>query len=134
MAMSEQGMTDHILHTLARHGPMNFSQLLAAVPELVAESHAAEMLRLLLRLDRRLRLLDDGRWTLASTPQTPEQRIVSSAQSYLDAIPGEGALLKSVVEHVAGETGFADALVRSAILRSFENNGTVVRNKRKGAP
>ncbi len=121
-----------ILHQLSNDGPMPLSELLLMVPELAAEPYGVDLLCLLMRLDRRQCLLSDGRWTLASAPQTPEQRIVSSAQSYLDAIPGGGALLNSVVEHVANETGFAPALVRPVILQSFVNNGTVIRNKRKG--
>jgi len=113
---------------------MRLSQLLSTLPELAADLDGAEVLRLLLRLDRRVRPLPENRWTLVSTVQTPEQRIVAAALVYLGNIPGGGALVASVVNHVAGETGYDEPTVRSIILHRFVNNGKVVRNKLKEIP
>ena len=125
---------DRVLHQLAAGEVRTLSQLLAALPELAADPHGADVLRLLLRLDRRLRPLDDGRWTLATAPQTPEQRIVASAQAYLNQIPAGGALLDSVVTYVVGETNYDQATVSGTILRRFVSRGKVVRNQLKEAP
>jgi hypothetical protein len=122
---------DGILHQLNEGEAQTLAQILASLPELAAEPHGPDVLRLLLRLDRRLRPLDDGRWTLATTPQTPEQRIVASAKAYLDSLPGGGALLDSVVTRVVSETNYALDTVRSVVLRYFVNNGRVVRNQLK---
>lgn len=131
--ISEKGIINTVLHRLATDGPLESSQLLTALPEVAAEPHGADVLHLLLRLDRRLRPLSDGRWTLAITAQTPEQRVVASAQVYLNSIPGGGALVKSVVTRVTDQTGYDQATVRSIILRRFVNNGQVVRNRLKEA-
>ena len=122
---------DCILRRLAKSEGQTPAQILATLPELMDDPHGADVLRLLLRLDRRLRLLDDGCWTLAAAPQTPEQRIVASALTYLNRIPGGGALLDSVVTYVVGETNYDRAAVRSVTLRRFVNTGQVVRNQLK---
>jgi hypothetical protein len=125
---------DRVLHQLAAGEVHTLSQLLTKLPELAAEPHGADVLHLLLRLDRRLRPLSDGRWTLATAPQTREQRVVASAQAYLNQIPAGGALFDSVVAHVVGETGYDQATVRATILRHFVSHGKVVRNQLKEAP
>ena len=125
---------DSILHRLAAGEAQTLTQFLASLPELAADPHGSDALRLLLRLDRRLRPLGDGRWTLATAPQTPEQRIVVSAKAYLDSLPSSGALLDSVVTHVVGETNYDQTTVRSTILRHFVSKGILVRNQMKETP
>jgi methyl coenzyme M reductase beta subunit len=124
---------NRVLHQLASGEAKTVSQLLTTLPELTAEPRGAEVLRLLLRLDRRVRPLDSGRWTLAAAVQTPEDRIVASAQAYLNSIPGGGALVSSVVAHIVDETDYDQHMVRSVILRRFVNNRKVVRNRLKEA-
>jgi len=131
MVSSEESIIDTVLDRLAAEGPLGLSQLLAALPELAAESRGADVLHLLLRLDRRLRPLSDGRWALAVAAQTPEPRIVASAQAHLNSFPGGGATVNGVVTHVTNETGYDQATVRSVVLRRFENNRRVVRNRLK---
>jgi hypothetical protein len=125
---------NRVLHKLDEGEAQTLAQILASVPELVAGPNGSDVLHLLLRLDRRLRPLNGGRWTLATAPQTPEQRIVASAQAYLNRIPGGGALLDSVVTYVVGETNYDQAAVRSVTLHRFVNNGRVVRNQLKETP
>jgi hypothetical protein len=127
-------ITDRILNQLAAGEVRTLSQLLAESPELAVNPHGADVLCLLLRLDRRLRLLSDGRWTLTTAQHTPEQRIVVSAQRYLDQLPGSGALLDSVVTHVVDETNYDRGTVRSVILSRFVNRGKLVRNQLKETP
>jgi hypothetical protein len=122
---------ERILNRLAEGKPQAAAQVLASLPELTADPHALDILRLLLRLDRRLRLLSDGRWTLPTSRTTSEQRTVAAAQAYLNSLPGGGALIDSVVTYVVGETNFDQAFVRSVILGRFDNIGRVVRDKLK---
>ncbi len=124
-------ITDRVLQQLDNGGAQTLSKLLAAVPELAADPYGAETLRLLLRLDRRVRRLPDGRWTLAAKAQTPETRIIDSAQAYLDRLPGSGMMLDSLVKHVAQETNYDPARVRSVIISRFITRGNSVLNKRK---
>ncbi len=123
-----------ILNQLDEGEAQTLVQILASLPDLADDPHGADVLRLLLRLDRRLRPLDDGRWTLVATRQTPDQRIVASAKAYLDSLPGGGALLDSVLTRVVSETNYALDTVRSVVLRYFVNNGRVVRNQLKETP
>jgi len=60
---------------------------------------------------------------------SPESTIFTSAQTYLNSIPQGGALLSSVVNHVALTTGYPIDIIRSVVLRNFVSNGTVVRNQ-----
>jgi hypothetical protein len=117
---------ESILHRLAAGEAQTLTQMLSSLPELAAAPYGSDALYLLLRLDRRLHRLNDGRWILATAPQTAEQRIVASAKAYLDSLPGGGALLDSVVTRVISETNYASDAVRSVVLRDFVNTGRVV--------
>jgi len=122
---------ERTLRYLSASGPQSIPQLLSVLPELAATSQAEQSLRLLLRLDRRVKLLDHGRWGLAITAHTPEQRIILSTQSYLSSIPGGGAALNSTIEHVMEDTGYDRAVVQSVISQRFASNDRVVRNQLK---
>lgn len=120
---------ERLLNRLRVQGPQSLEALLAAFPEFGEDACRVEALRLLLRLDTRVRLLDDGRWALATATQTPEERIVSATRSYLAQIPGQGATLNGLVNHVCGQTGFEPALVRSVILQHFDHRGPLILKK-----
>lgn len=60
---------------------------------------------------------------------SPEDVIFTTAQAYLDSIPQGGALVSSVVNHVALTTGYPPDIIRTVVLRNFVSNGTVVRNQ-----
>jgi hypothetical protein len=122
---------DLILRRLDNDGACTLPQLLALLPELSEHPNGHEILHLLLRLDRRLCQLDDGRWTRAVTPQTAEERIVETAKSYLSALPGSGAMLSSLVTHVVAETQYDQAKVHSIIQRRFVTRGRIVLNQLK---
>jgi len=125
--------TERLHSRLETQGPQPLEALLAAFPEFNEDACRIEAFRLLLRLDARVRLLDDGRWALAATTQTPEERIADAARDYLAQVPGPGATLNTVVNHVCGQTGFGDALVRSVILQTFETRGVRVFRKPREA-
>ena len=125
---------DRVLHKLDEGEAQTLAQILASVPELAAGPNGSDVLHLLLRLGRRLRPLNGSRWTLATAPHTPEQRILTSAKAYLDSLLSSGALLDSVVTHVVGETDYDRATVRSTILRHFVSKGILVRNQLKETP
>ncbi len=123
-----------ILNQLDEGEAKTLPQILALLPDLADDPHGTDVLRLLLRLDRRLRPLDDGRWTLVATLQTPDQRIVASAKAYLDSLPSSGALLDTVVARVVDETSYDQATVRSTVQRHFVTKGILVRNQLKETP
>lgn len=64
-----------------------------------------------------------------SEPETPESIIVTTTQEYLDGIPQGGALVSSVVNHVALTTGYPLDIIRTVVLRNFVSNGVVMRNQ-----
>ena len=123
-------ITTQLTQQLSEGEKRSLTELVSAIPELTPPQ-GLEVLHLLLRLDRQFRRLDDGRWTLATAPLTPEQRVVVSAQAYLNRIPGGGALLDSLLNHVIDETGYDRDWVRSIIVRRFVSAGPVVRNQLK---
>jgi hypothetical protein len=123
--------TERLLGRLETQGPQLLEGLLTAFPEFSEDACRGEACRLLLRLDTRVRLLDDGRWALAATAQTPEDRIASAACGYLAQVPGPVATLNSVVSHVCGQTGFEQTLVRSMVLQNFDHKGPLVFKKLK---
>jgi hypothetical protein len=123
---------DHVVDRLTVKGVMSLDEIVSDLPELAASPDGIEIARLLLRLDRRVQPMSGGRWALTTTAQSPERRIMASASTYLDGIPGSGALVASVVSHVASETNYDESVIRSTVLRLFVNNGKVVRNKLMG--
>lgn len=130
--MRDVTTTEHLRLNLARNGPKSLAEILQDHPELAGQAHTADVVLLLLRLDLHFRLLDDGRWAIAATPQNATQRIVAVAQAYLTQFPGTGALINTVVDFVAKETGYSPEMVRSALVASFVNNGQALLNKLKG--
>jgi len=131
MLRRDRAVVDLAIDRFKTEGALTISQLLTTLPELAADSNGADILRLLLRLDCRLCLLADGRWTLAAVSETPERRILASAKAYLDALPSSGAMLTSVVAHIVRETDYDQATVDSAIRQSFVVRGRVVLNRPK---
>jgi hypothetical protein len=125
-------ITDRLLKRLETQGPQSLEALLGAFPEASEDPCQAEALHLLLRLEKRIRRQDDGRWALAAVAQTPEQRVTSSARDYLTQLPGAGAMLDSVVNQVCEQTGFERAFVRSAIRQNFDCRGARVFKQPKG--
>lgn len=125
--------TERLLNRLEAQGPQPLDALLAAFPEFSEDACRAEAFRLLLRLETRVRLLDDGRWALVAPTQTPEDRIVDAVRSYLAQVPGPGATLNTVVNHVCEQTGFEHALVRSVIRQTFDCRGALVFKKHREA-
>jgi hypothetical protein len=124
-------IVDHALQQLSQTSSLTLEQMLENMPELAATLYDRDVLRLLLRLDRRLQVSSDGKWSLVLTALTPERRIIASAQAFLTKIPGGGARLSSVVEHVAADTHFDRDLIRSVISQHFVSTKTLVRNQLK---
>ena len=124
-------ISSHIRNILSNGEAQSFTHLLNEIPELATQPHGTDQLHLLLRLDRHFESAADDRWALAASQQTPKKRIIITTLAYLNQIPGGGALLNSVAEYVANETGFSHQLIKPIILGNFENNGRLVRNKRK---
>lgn len=127
--MGTTSFSEHLEESLARSGPKTLEEIMRENPELWEESFGADTLLLLLRLDPRLRLLADGRWSIAMKEQTSRQRIMTATQDYLQQIPGNGARIKAVVDHVTADTGYDEALVRSVIVECFETSDRLVRNR-----
>ncbi|MBK8988193.1 MAG: hypothetical protein IPM39_19360 [Chloroflexi bacterium] len=111
-------VSEQLLYQL-KEQPKNANELLTAVPDFADHPHGLEVVRLLLRLDPRVQPLDDGRYTLTLAETTPADRIHSEAQSFLDQIPTPGALITSVVDHVAQQTHYPAEQVRAVLVQQF---------------
>jgi|GEM_PF-5368556 len=59
-----------------------------------------------------------------------EQDILDSAEDYLDGVASSGAVLDSVIDHVALDRDIDRSIVRSVLTRHFVNNGKVIVNKK----
>ena len=110
----------------------SIDHMVAQLPKLSERAEGAEILRLLLRLNKKYKCMPNGHWVLASSAQTPEQRIVSATQAHFRFQDRPGELIGSLSKAVAAETGFSKSVVKSMILEKFENNqGKMVFNKLK---
>ncbi len=123
-------VNDKIANQLQK-GAKTADELLAVLPELAHSPQGADVLRLLLRLDKNVRLLDNGRYTLTPSAQTPADRIVSEAQAFMAPIPGSGATLNSVIDHVVKQTGYAPEQVRAVLIQRFMTRGDLIAKKLK---
>ena len=121
---------DQIAYQLQK-GPKTVDELLAALPELTQTAYGIEILRLLLRLDKSVRLLDNGRYILKQSAQAPADRIVSEAQAFMALIPGSGATLNSVIDHVVKQTSYPPDQVRAVLVQRFVTHGNLIAKKRK---
>jgi len=56
----------------------------------------------------------------------PAVYIVREVNSYLEKVPGGGALLRNVVAHIAERTSYSKGFVRRVILQNFRSNGELI--------
>lgn len=124
-------ISNQLQRFLANSGPKTVPEILRDHPELNTTPDAGSVLYLLLRLNRRFRVLDNGRWAAAVSPQTEADRIVAVTQAFLDQFPSSGLLLKTVVDYVTAQTGYSSEKIRSVVVGSFDSNGMVVINRPK---
>ncbi len=64
-----------------------------------------------------------------STASAAQQEIIDSAEDFLVQVEANGAVLDSVVDHVALDRDLDRSIVRSVITRHFINNGKVILNQ-----
>ena len=124
-------LIDSAIHQLANGDPLTSAQLLSRLPEVAANQQGIEVLRLLLRLDRRVYITEDGKWALVETERTPEQRIVAATKHFLNSAPGGVGMLNTVVAHIANITAYDTMLVSSIVQRHFRIQGKIVFNQHK---
>jgi hypothetical protein len=56
----------------------------------------------------------------------PERRVLAAVDSFFSQVPGEGARIDRVIDHVVLETDYDRAIVRSIIKRNYVSNGAVM--------
>ncbi|MDD5367602.1 MAG: hypothetical protein PHQ40_00835 [Anaerolineaceae bacterium] len=121
-----------IARLLADGQARSLGELLPHLPTLAALPQGEDVLRLLLRLHPCAQHLPDGRWTIAAAERSPEERIISAAQSYFQASSQPGVLIGALTQAVAQETGFAQDFIRTTLVAQFKNNaGRMVFSQRK---
>ncbi len=117
---------DQALQLLMGGKGMTTSELLAHIPELAGQLHGEEVLRLLLRLDKRF-TLHDGRWLLRAGVSDPRQQIRQAVQDYFQTHP-RGELLKHLVPAVATQTGIPPTEIEKVILQTYRHVGEMILN------
>ncbi|HBY97767.1 MAG TPA: hypothetical protein DEP84_28135 [Chloroflexi bacterium] len=128
-------VTEDILRILSVGQARSTSDILARLPALASLAEGEDVLRLLLRLNRRVSPLPDDRWVLAASDQTPEQRIVAATLAYFRSQGRPGEHIGSLAKAMAAETGYPEVQVRSVILARFRDNaGIMIFNQLKETP
>jgi hypothetical protein len=117
---------DQALQLLVGGQALTIPELVAHIPELVGQPHGEEVLRLLLRLDKRFYLHDD-RWLLREGVSDPRQHIRKAIKAYFQTHP-RGELLKHLIPAVAVQTGQPPAEIEKVILQSYRHVGSMILN------
>ncbi|TRZ50181.1 hypothetical protein D4S03_07180 [bacterium] len=122
-------ITDLVVTLLSGGQAMTDTELAAHIPDLAGQLHGADVLRLLLRLDRRFREYE-GRWLLREGVSDPSQQIRQAAQAYFQVHP-KGELLKHLIAAVAVQTGQAPHEIKKVILQTYRSVGGMILNQPK---
>lgn len=105
---------------------MTVDQITAHIPELVGQPYGADLLWLLMRLDRRF-LQFEKNWLLRDGVIAPSLQILQSAQSYFQTHP-RGEMLKHLVAAVAAQTGQPLSEIEKVLLQSYRHVGGMILN------
>lgn len=111
---------------------MALADITERIPELCGRDEGQEILRLLLRLDRRFEQRDGLWFSKANTPN-PSSRIIAATQAYFKDYP-RGELLDHLVPAVVKATGESRQCVQEVILENFHSvqSGKMILNRAKG--
>jgi hypothetical protein len=123
---------DQALQLLMGGQALTTPELVAHIPELADQPQGEEVLRLLLRLDKRFYLHDD-RWLLRAGVSDPRQHIRQAVQTYFQTHP-RGELLKHLVPAVAAQTGQPPDEIEKVILQTYRRIGGMILNLPKEQP
>ena len=122
-------ITDQVVALLSDGQAMTTIDLAAHLPNLAGKPYATDVLRLLLRLDRRFRE-SKGKWILRAGVCDPSQQILLSAKKYFQTHP-RGELLKHLLPAIAVETGQSKVIIEQVILKNYRQVGSMILNQSK---
>lgn len=122
-------ITDQAVTLLSNGQAMTIDELVAHLPDLAGQPNASEVLRLLLRLDRRFRE-NEGRWILRADVSDPAQRIRQAAQVYFQS-HSRGELKKFLISAIAAQTGQPESEIETIISQTYRQVGPMILNQRK---
>lgn len=117
---------DQALQLLRGGNALTTPELLAHIPELAGQPHGEDVLRLLLRLDKRF-YQQDGRWFLRADVSDSCQQIRQAVQIYFPTHP-RGELLKHLVPAIAAQTGQSSEEIEKVILQTYRYVGGMILN------
>ncbi len=122
-------ITDQVVTILSNGQAYTLAELTGHIPDLAGQPNSADVLRLLLRLDRRFRE-HEGRWLLREGISDPSQKIRQALQVYFQTHP-KGELLKHLIPAVATQTGQPTHEIEKVILQTYRNVGGMILNQPK---
>lgn len=122
-------ITDQVVTLLTNGKSMTVDQITAHIPELVGQPYGVDILRLLMRLDRRF-LQHEKNWLLRDGVSDPNMQIVQSARTYFQTHP-KGELLKHLIPALAKQTGQSELIIERIILQNYRHVGGMVLNQPK---
>jgi hypothetical protein len=125
-------IVEQVLKVLKDNAPQTTSQLVARIPELVGQENGTEILRLLLRLDRRVESIDTDRWIMTAQAQDVEDQIVEAILAYFVSTGKRGEMIGVLVDNVRQASGHPPDRVHQIVLARFQHNaGKMVLNQMK---
>jgi hypothetical protein len=122
-------ITDQVVTLLTNGKSMTVDQITAHIPELVGQPYGADLLRLLMRLDRRF-FQHEKNWLLRDGVSDLSKLILQSARSYFQTHP-KGELLKHLLPALALQTGQSESIIEKIILQNYRHIGGMVLNQPK---
>ena len=124
-------ITDQVVTLLAGGQAMTDAELATHIPSLAGQPYCMDVIRLLLRLDRRFRE-HEGRWLLREgvSVSDPKQQIQEAVQAYFQTHKF-GELLKHLIPYVVVLTGQPPQEVEKVIKQTYRSAGSMILNQLK---
>lgn len=123
---------DQVTQILAGGKGKTLQQIANRVPDLEGQDNAEEILRLLLRLDKKFEL-DGDKWYYVDQRPDPRLRILDATAKYFQDTKKKGELLEHLASRVSQSIGEDIHLVKEVIPAHYKSlqNGKMILNQRK---
>lgn len=122
-------ITDQVVILLANGQVMTASELATHFPDLAGQTNGVEIIRLLLRLDRRFRE-HERRWLLREGVSDPSQQIRDAVRTYFQT-HRFGELLKHLIPYIVAQTGQPPFEIEKVIQQTYRSAGPMILNQPK---
>lgn len=122
-------ITDQVVTLLSNGQALTISELVNHISDLANRPYSDEVLRLLMRLDKRFRE-NNGRWVLREGFQDSSELVLKYAQRYFQTHP-RGELIQHLITYISSQTNLPDSIIEQVVKKNYKQVGKMIINQRK---